>query len=66
MSDQLETAANFGAAVTDLGEPVTPEVIRKWAGGGRLVAKSKNHRGRPIYRVGDVLDLRRPMKRRVS
>jgi hypothetical protein len=64
VADQLETAANISAAVTDLGEPVTPEVIRKWAERGRLIPKGKDHRGRPMYRVGDVLDLRRTLKRR--
>lgn len=64
VADQLDTAANISAAVTDLGENVTPEVIRKWAERGRLLAKGKDHRGRPTYRVGDVLDLRKTMKRR--
>lgn len=66
VSDQLDTASNISAAITDLGENVTPEVIRKWAERGRLLAKGKDHRGRPTYRVGDVLELRKTMKRRDS
>ncbi|MGZ4518890.1 MAG: hypothetical protein ACXVX9_12180 [Mycobacteriaceae bacterium] len=64
VADQLDTASNLSAAITELGENVTPEVIRKWAERGRLIAKGKDHRGRPTYRVGDVLELRKTMKRR--
>lgn len=66
VADQLDTAANISAAITDLGENVTPEVIRKWAERGRLIAKGKDHRGRPTYRVGDVLELRKTMTRRAQ
>lgn len=62
--DQLANAATIAGAVTKLGEDVTPEDIRKWAERGRLLAKGHDHRGRPLYRVGDVLDLRKTMKRR--
>lgn len=64
--DQLDTAANIAAAVTDLGQPVNADAIRKWAERGRLIPKGKDHRGRPTYRVGDVIDLCRTMRRRAS
>lgn len=66
VADQLDTASNISAAVTELGENVTPDVIRKWAERGRLIAKGHDHRGRPMYRVGDVLELRKTMRRRVA
>ena len=66
VADQLDTASNISAAIADLGENVTPEVIRKWAQRGRLIAKGRDHRGHPTYRVGDVLDLRKTMKRRAA
>lgn len=64
VGDQLANAATIAGAVTNLGEDVTPEDIRKWAERGRLMAKGKDHRGRPLYRVGDVLELRKTMQRR--
>ena len=66
VADQLDTASNISAAIAGLGENVTPDVIRKWAERGRLIAKGHDHRGRPTYRVGDVLDLRKTMKRRAA
>lgn len=55
--DTLATAAEIARAVTALGKPVEPERIRQWKTRGRLVPHSEDDRGRPLYRVGDVLDL---------
>jgi len=55
--DVLGTATEIARAVTNLGRPVTAERIRKWAHRGCLLARGRDARGRPVYRVGDVLDL---------
>lgn len=54
--DHLGTATEVARAVTNLGTPVTPERVWKWASRGRLVARGRHGR-RPLYRVGDVLNL---------
>lgn len=55
--DQLAYGALIAQALTSLGQPVTPERIRKWAERGRIVAHGTDLRGRPQYRVGDIIDL---------
>ena len=54
--DRLVPASELARAVTALGAAVAAETVRKWASRGRIVAHG--HIGaRPLYRVGDVLDL---------
>lgn len=54
--DRLVPASELARAVTGLGTPVTGELVRKWASRRRLLAHG--HAGtRPLYRIGDVLDL---------
>lgn len=55
--DVLATATDLSRALTTLGQPVTPERVRKWAERGRLAAKGRDRRGYPTYRVGDVQEL---------
>lgn len=64
--DQLATAATCARAVSWLGQTeLTPSLIRVWHARGRLTAKGHEpyHGGndptrtRPLYRVGDVIDL---------
>lgn len=55
--DTLAHAALVAQALTRLGTPVTPERIRKWRARGRLVPHGHDGRGRPLYRIGDVIDL---------
>lgn len=57
--DTLAHAELIGRALTALGAPVTPSQIRNWAGRGRLPRHGVDHRGRPLYRVGDVIELAR-------
>lgn len=52
--DQLETATHLAQALTRLGEPVTPERIRKWSERGRLAVHGVDPNGHPMYRVGEV------------
>ncbi|MEU8196357.1 hypothetical protein AB0C10_21475 [Microbispora amethystogenes] len=51
------TATEISRAVTGLGREVTPERIWKWASRGRLAVRGRDARGRPLYQVGDVIDL---------
>ncbi|MEV4158996.1 hypothetical protein [Nonomuraea dietziae] len=60
----LGTAVEISRAVTQLGQEVTPERVRQWAHRGRLAVADylderygEGLRTRPLYRLGDVLDL---------
>ena len=68
VEDQLVGASVLAAAVTTLsGEPVTADRIRQWAHRGRIVARSEvveDGKRRPLYRVGDVLDVLHGQKAR--
>lgn len=44
-------------ALTDAGWPVRENTIAQWARRGKLYAWRDDEQGRPLYRVGDVLDL---------
>lgn len=55
--DQLLHAGWMAAALSALGEEVTAAQIRSYAHRGRILAHGVDERGRPTYRVGDVLDL---------
>lgn len=46
------TAAEIGAAY-----PIKADLIRQWASRGLLVAHGRSRDGRPLYLLGDVLDL---------
>ena len=55
--DQLATASTIARALPMLlGQHVTPAMIRGYAHRGRLASRP-GVRGRPRYRVGDVIDL---------
>jgi len=55
--DRLERAADISRAVAGFGYDVTRLRIGKWAQRGQIVAHSRDEAGRPLYRVGDVIDL---------
>lgn len=64
--DHLANAATIARAVSWLGDTqLTPALIRVWAARGRLIAKGHEPypnsadptKTRPLYRVGDVIDL---------
>ena len=64
VADQLATASQLAAALAPLGENVNADTIRAWASRGQIMAKGKDHRGRPTYRVEDVRRLIATMKPR--
>ncbi len=55
LNDQLAAAADIARGLPALGLAVTAERIRQWKARGRLVDRGPD--GRPLYRVGDVIDL---------
>lgn len=56
--DRLATATETARAVSWLGDQrITTDLIRQWASRGRLEVRSVTITGRPLYRIGDVLDL---------
>ena len=52
----LATATVISQALTALDVPVTPARLWQWAKRGRLLSRDTDRRGRPLYRVGDILD----------
>lgn len=57
VDDTRAHAELIARALSRLGQPVTSAMIRGYAHRGRLVPHGTDLRGRPTYRVGDVLDL---------
>lgn len=55
--DMLLPATELARAIDGLGADVTPHMIRVWKDRGRLVPHGSTSTGRPLYRVGDVMDL---------
>jgi hypothetical protein len=55
--DVLAGAALISRALTRLGSEVRVERVRQWASRGQLAAHGVDANGRPLYRVGDVIDL---------
>lgn len=55
--DQLATAVEISRALTSLELPVTADRIRQWKTRERIEVKAHDRIGRPLYRVGDVVDL---------
>lgn len=62
----LAHAALISSALTALDLPVAVGTIYSWASRGRLVDHGKDGLGRPLYRVGDAIDLLRETRRRVA
>jgi hypothetical protein len=55
--DALAIAATLAAGLSSLDMPVTSSAIRNLAARGRIVAHGHDPQGRPLYRVGDVVDV---------
>jgi hypothetical protein len=56
--DQLVNAATLSRAISWLGgQPLTEQRVRQWGHRGRITVKGHEPTGRPLYRVGDALDL---------
>lgn len=57
IDDQLATATEIARALTSLDLPVTSERIWQWRHRDRIEQRGTDRRGRPMYRVGDVVTL---------
>lgn len=57
VEDRLATATEIARALTGLGNTVTAERIWQWKHRDRITPRTHDRAGRPLYRVGDVLDL---------
>ncbi|MGV9536575.1 hypothetical protein ACWEU6_21755 [Streptosporangium sandarakinum] len=57
VADVLGTAAEIARALNGFTPGITPSKVRGLAHRGRILSKGENELGRPLYRVGDVLDL---------
>lgn len=57
VEDQLATAVEIARALTTLELPVTAERIRQWKHRERIEARARDRLGRPLYRVGDIIEL---------
>lgn len=55
--DQLAHASLLARAVSNLGKPLRVTTVWKWASRGLIVDHGCDPDGRPLYRVGDALDL---------
>lgn len=56
--DHLADAVTISRAISWLGaERLSAALVRKWAERGRIVAKGHTPGGRPLYRIGDIMDL---------
>lgn len=57
VEDQLMHSIAAAALVRHLGVQVADSSIRAWASRGRIVAHTRDVRNRPLYRIGDVLEV---------
>jgi hypothetical protein len=64
--DQLAHAAWLASVLTRLGHAVTSSSIRGLAHRGRIVAHSDDEMGRPLYQLGEVLDVVVDQERRAK
>lgn len=65
-ADRLVTATTAAGALSAWGEHIKPDLVRKWAERGRLLAKGHDHRGRPLYVFAEVRALAEATRRRGS
>ncbi|MER7212469.1 hypothetical protein ABT340_35900 [Streptosporangium sp. NPDC000239] len=57
IKDQLAHSTAMSGMLHQLGVDVPASTIRYWGQGRRLPSRGTDQRGRPLYRVGDVLEL---------
>lgn len=57
LEDQVAHSGLLSGLVTNLGVPIASSTIRKYASAGRIKVISVDSNRRPLYRIGDVLDV---------
>jgi DNA-directed RNA polymerase subunit RPC12/RpoP len=55
--DVLAHAELIGRAASALGKPITQAMIRGYAARGRIAERGTDVAGRPVYQVGEILDV---------
>lgn len=55
--DHLDRASVISRALSGLGVEVSRQRLKTWEGRGLIAAKAVDLSGRPLYRIGDVIDL---------
>lgn len=60
IEDQLAHSIAISGMLRQLGVEIAASTIRYLAQKGRITARGTDRRGRPLYRVGDVLETHRP------
>lgn len=65
--DRLARASELAHILSGLGTEVTRKQIDQWHARGRILLTDRDHLGRPLYRVGDVLEVAKgPRRGKVS
>jgi hypothetical protein len=64
--DVLAHAALIAAALTALDIPVAVGTVYSWASRGRILSHGSDQLGRPLYKVGEAMDLLASTPRRVA
>ncbi len=57
IEDQVAYSGLLAGLVSNLGVPIASSTIRKYASAGRIKVISVDAKRRPLYRIGDVLDV---------
>lgn len=57
LEDRLAHSGTLAAIVKANGVPLASSTIRNYARAGKVTAVARDLKGRPLYRVGDVLDV---------
>jgi len=57
IEDQVAYSGLLAGLVTNLGVPIGSSTIRRYAAAGRIKVISVDAKRRPLYRIGDVLDV---------
>lgn len=64
IEDYLATSVEIAGVLLRLGFPIGYSTIAAYAAKGRIVQRGHDEQDRPVYRIGDVIDLRMGAKKR--
>lgn len=54
--DVLATGPMIARALTRMGDELKEDRIRQWASRGHIVSHGRDQQGKPLYRIGDVIE----------
>lgn len=64
VEDRTANSVQLSGLLASMGVEVASSTIRTWYSAGKLGVADHDHRGRPLYRVGDVLEIMAQRQRR--